>query len=149
KPAMLDLFDATAHYAIGALFDGYLKRESIYCYSARLQDAQVLSEGRKKFSIGQVEIRSRITRAQLTFNFAVLYFGDHNLTAGVRPSQANDAFQPFLEQISEDFSRGDLGECSSMIDRYFGRATYSLKSLFGDERQRIITQLVDSSLADL
>jgi hypothetical protein len=35
------------------------------------------------------------------------------------------------------------------LDHYFGSATYSLKSLFRDERRRIIAQIVDSTLADI
>jgi alpha-amylase/alpha-mannosidase (GH57 family) len=149
RPAMLDLFGAAAHYAISSLFDGYLKRESMYCYAADLHDAQVFGEGKKKLAVGRARIISRITLAQLDFNFAVLAFGDHNLTAGILPSHSADEFQQFLDTASQIFSEGDLAGCSRMIDEYFGRRTYSLKSLFRDERQRIITQLVDSSLADV
>jgi alpha-amylase/alpha-mannosidase (GH57 family) len=149
RPAMLDLFGAAAHYAISSLFDGYLKRESMYCYAAELYDAQVLAEGRRKFAVGRARIISRSTHAQLDFNFAVLSMGDHNLTAGIGPSAENDAFQPFAEGVSQHFSQGDSEGCAQMMEHYFGKRTYSLKSLFRDERQRITTQLVDSSLADV
>jgi hypothetical protein len=35
------------------------------------------------------------------------------------------------------------------LDHYFGGETYSLKSLFRDERKRIVTQIVDSTLAGI
>ena len=149
RPAMLDLFGAAAHYIISSLFDGYLKRESMYCYAADLHDGQVFAEGKKKLAIGRAGITSRITHAKLDFNFAVLYSGDHQLMAGIGPDIQDQPFQSFTEQTSTAFAQGDLTQCSSTIENYFGKRNYSLKSLFHDERQRIITQLVDSSLADI
>lgn len=149
RPAMLDLFGVAAHYAISSLFDGYLQRESMYCYAVDLQEAQVFENGRKKLSVGQAQITSHVTRAQLNFRFAVLYYGDHNLRAGIRPIRDGDEFQPFVEDVSQMFSQDDLGGCSQMIDQHFGKETYSLKSLFRDERQRILTQIVNSTLAGI
>ncbi len=149
RPAMMDLFEAAAHYVISSLFDGYLKRESMYCYAADLHDGQVFAEGTKKLAIGRAGITSRITRAQLDFNFAVLFSGDHQLIAGISPSVQDHAFPSFTEQTSAAFSQGEMTRCSGLIEHYFGKRTYSLKSLFHDERQRIVTQLVDASLADI
>ena len=149
RPAMLDMLGAAAHYVIGSLFDGFLQRESMYCYLAGVQDAQVFTEGRKKLAIGQAEITSRVTRAQLSFNFAVLYRGDHQLIAGIGPAVQDGEFQFFAEGANAAFSRGDLGACSDQIKQYFGERTYSLKSLWHDERQRIIARLVDGSLTDI
>jgi alpha-amylase/alpha-mannosidase (GH57 family) len=149
RPAMLDLFGAAAHYIISSLFDGYLKRESMYCYSADLHDGQVFAEGKKKLAVGRAGITSRITRAQLDFCFAVLYCGDHQLVAGISPGTEDAAFPAFSEQVTSAFSQGDVARCSSLIEYYFGKRTYSLKSLFHDERVRIVSRLVDESLADI
>ena len=149
RPAMLDLFGAAAQYIISSLFDGYLKRESMYCYSADLHEGQVLVEGKNKLAIGRAGITSRITHAQLDFNFAVVYCGDHQLVAGITPAAKDATFLPFAEQLTSAFSHSDLSRCSDLIEHYFGRRTYSLKSLFHDERVRIISRLVDESLADI
>ncbi|HEY6184677.1 MAG TPA: DUF3536 domain-containing protein [Terriglobales bacterium] len=149
RPAMLDLFGAAAHYIISSLFDGYIKRESMYCYSAFLRDGQVFAEGKKKLAIGQAEIISVITHGKLDFNFAVLYCGDHHLIAGISADIEHSDFATFTEQASALFAQDDLERCSSLTQHYFGKQTYSLKSLFHDERQRIITQLVETSLADI
>jgi alpha-amylase/alpha-mannosidase (GH57 family) len=149
RPAMLDLFGAAAHYVISSLFDGYLKRESMYCYAADLYDGQVFTEGKAKLAIGRARITSRITRVQLNFNFAVLYPGDHQLIAGISPTSQGDEFQSFIDYVTNIFSQGDLALCSSTIEHYFGNKTYSLKCLFRDEQQRIIRQLVEASLTDI
>jgi hypothetical protein len=121
----------------------------MYCYSAFLRDGQVFAEGKKKLAIGQAEIISVITHGKLDFNFAVLYCGDHHLIAGISADIEHSDFATFTEQASALFAQDDLERCSSLTQHYFGKQTYSLKSLFHDERQRIITQLVETSLADI
>jgi hypothetical protein len=46
-------------------------------------------------------------------------------------------------------SEHQLAMGAGLFDQYFGREVYYLKSLFHDERQRIITQIVDSTLSDM
>ena len=149
RPAMLDLLGVAAHYAISSLFDGYHRRDSVYCYRAQLQEVQIFENGRTRLAIGRARITSRITHARLKFIFAVLYFGDHTLRAGIRPCHGEDGFHSFLDQAGSVFSHSELNRCLHIMDEYFGSATYSLKSLFRDERQRIIGQIVDSTLTDM
>jgi alpha-amylase/alpha-mannosidase (GH57 family) len=111
RPAMLDLFGVAAHYAISSLFDGYRRSDSVYSYDAELQDVKVLEKEKTKLAIGRASITSRITRAPLKFSFAALYFGDHNLSAGIRPCEAQDGFEDLLAQAHEAFSNADLSEC--------------------------------------
>jgi alpha-amylase/alpha-mannosidase (GH57 family) len=149
RPAMLDLCGVAAHYAISSLFDGYGDSNSMYCYHAHLHEVQRFAKGRTKLAIGRARITSRTTRGQLEFNFAVLSLGDHRLVAGIHPCGGSDGFRTFVEQASAAFSSGELARCSLLIDQQFRGATYSLKSLFRDERQRIVKQIVGATLADI
>ena len=58
-------------------------------------------------------------------------------------------FDYLLSRRTAAFSAGDLARCSLLIDEQFRGATYSLKSLFRDERQRIVKRIVNSTLADI
>ena len=147
RPAMLDLPGVAAHYAISSFFDGYQRSGSVYSYQALLRDVSTFKNGDIRLAAGVVEIRSIITHAQLDFNFAVLHSGGHNLRAGV--CEAHDEFPEFVKQARQSLCDSGARECLRTLDHYFGAATYSLKSLFRDERQRIITQIVDSTLADI
>ncbi len=149
RPAMLDLFGVAAHYVISSLFDGYDKWDSVYCYGADLQEVQVLKNGNTKLAIGRARITARVTRAELHFSFAALYCGDQKLSAGIRPCHAEDGFDWTSEQAILAFSDSDLAACWSIINDYFRGATYSLKSLCRDERKRIISQIVNSTLVDI
>jgi alpha-amylase/alpha-mannosidase (GH57 family) len=149
RPSMLDLVGVAAHYVISSFFDGYHGRSSVYCYDARLQDARSFERGGAKLAIGHAVIVSRITCAELKFAFAALHFGDHQLTAGIRPWDLANGALPFLEPISQCFSDGDLDQCGRFISQFFRGSMYSLKSLFRDERQRIVSQIVNSTLTDI
>lgn len=149
RPAMLDLVGVAAHYVMSSFFDGYHRRSSVYCYDAALQEVHSFEHAERKLSFGHATIISRITRAELSFAFAALHFGDHQLTAGIRPWDFSKGALPFLGPIHQAFLDGQFPECSRLIAQCFRGSVYSLKSLFRDERQRIVSRIVSSTLGDI
>lgn len=107
----------------------------------------ILESNGANLAAGLVEIRSRVTHAQLAFNFAVLYAGGHNLRAGV--CEAHEKFHSFIDEVRLFLSKSGVSSGSSALDNYFGEKTYTLKSLFRDKRKRIVTQIVDNTLTDI
>jgi len=148
KPTMLDLVGVGAHYAISSIFGGYHGHDSVFCYRVALQKSEVLESGKTKFAAGVACLTSETTDTSLRVGFGVLHFGDHNLSAGVRPLGDEEWFNEFVDQACKAFSGADLPVCLRLIDRYFYGSTYSLKSLFQDERRKIINQIVASTLSD-
>jgi alpha-amylase/alpha-mannosidase (GH57 family) len=148
KPTMLDLVGVGAHYAISSMFGGYHGHDSMFCYRVVLERLQVLESGKTKFAAGVACLTSETTDSSLRVAFGVLHFGDHNLSAGVRPLGDDSWFDEFVVRACNAFSGADLPACLRLIDRYFHGSTYSVKSLFQDERRRIINQIVDSTLSD-
>ena len=59
--------------------------------------------GDHDLALGRADISSRLTREQLTVNFGVLHFGDHNLTAGVRPCSVREDFRTLAAQATRAF----------------------------------------------
>ncbi len=149
RPAMLDMVGVAAHYSISSLFDGYHPLSWMHCYRAELHDVHLLENGKARLAVGHAQISSRVTRARIDFAFAALHFGDHNLTAGIRPCEGNNRLHYFFEPITLAFSNGDIAEGGQILTRQFGGATFTLRSLFRDERQRIVQQIVDSTLANI
>src|SRR5208337_1793480 len=134
KPVMLDLVGVGAHYAISSIFGGYHGHDSIFCYRVALERSQVLESGKTKFAAGVARLSSETTETSLTVAFGVVHFGDHNLSAGVRPLGDQRWFDGFVEQACKAFTAADLPQCLRLVDRHFSGSTYSLKSLFQDER---------------
>jgi len=147
RPAMLNLPGVAAHYAISSFFDGYHSSDSIYAYQTDLQDIRIFESERLRVAVGTARITSHVTHAQFEFNFSVLHAGGHNLRAGI--CQAHDDFAEFMEAARGCVSRSDFKGCSRMFDQYFGDDIYSLKSLFRDQRHRIVSEIVNSTLEDI
>src|SRR5579884_88765 len=144
---MRDLHGVAAHYAISSFFDGYRQSDSIYSYEARLREVEIVEHGKAKLAAGSVQITSHITHAKLDFDFAVLYAGGHNLRAGVR--EAHTGFPQRAEDLGRRLAHSGFRSCVGALEHYFGAGTYSLKSLFRDPRQRIVSQIVNATLADV
>ena len=82
-------------------------------------------------------IASAITGHRQSFSFAVLHFGDQNITAAVKPYNEGDAaeFDEFAKQAAEQVQRAYFPEVIRLLDRYYGHVDYSLTSLFSDEQR--------------
>jgi alpha-amylase/alpha-mannosidase (GH57 family) len=149
KPAMVDLPKVGAHYAISSLFETYGEQSRIYCYTVERKDAQNLAAGKVKLTLGQAQITSDITRESVDLSYGVLYFGEHNVNAGVRVYRGEEAYREMVQEISEAFDRADLAEVLRLLDNHFEGATYSLKQLFRDKQRRVLETILDSTLAEI
>jgi hypothetical protein len=142
KPAQVDLLDVAAHYAIASVFqragDDDLARAYVLI---PIEDIR-LDSGRARLALGATRVRSRITRAQREVFYGVLHFGDHNIMAGVRAYPGDTDFRAIVREIREPFEGADLPSVVRLLDKYFAGANYTLKSLFRDERQKVVSKLL-------
>jgi hypothetical protein len=117
----------------------------------RRQSYDIYTSGRGRLALGRAHIASAITGQQQTFSFAVLHFGDQNITAAVKAYRAADAadFEAFAGQAAEHVQRALFPEVIRLIDRYYGHVDYSLTSLFTDEQRRIVQLILNSTLWDI
>lgn len=148
KPAMVDLEKVGAHYAISSLFEPYAEEARIYPYRVKRQDYHLLEAGKARLAVGRAQLTSEITRESARLSFGVLHFGDHNLNAGVREFKGEEAYQTLVQEAAEPFERGDFPQIIRLMDRHFGEANYSLKSLFRDQQRKIVNLILESTLAE-
>ncbi len=147
----LGLEQVAAHYAISSVFSAFAEETELFCYRVRRLSYDIFTSGRGRMALGRVHIASAITGQQQTFSFAVLHFGDQNITAAVKVYQLEDAreFEAFSAQASEQVQKAYFPEVIRLIDRYYGRVDYSLTSLFTDEQRRIVQLILNSTLWDI
>jgi alpha-amylase/alpha-mannosidase (GH57 family) len=148
KPAMVDLTKVATHYAVSSLFEKYEPPTRIYCYGVDVEDYQSLEAGKTKLAVGWARVSSEITRESASLSFGVLHFGDHNLNAGVRDYQGEEAYQAMLQEVTQTFQKADFPEVIRLLDKHFGTSTYSLKSLFRDEQRRVLGYVLESVLSE-
>ena len=147
----LHLEQVAAHYAISSVFSSFAEETDLFCFHVRRISYDISTSGRGRLAVGRAHIASAITGHNQSFSFAVLHFGDQNITAAVKPYDEvdADAFEAFAKKAAEEVQRADFPEVIRLIDQYYGRVDYSLTSLFTDEQRRIVKLILNSTLWDI
>ncbi len=147
----LRLEQVAAHYAISSIFSTYPDDTDLFCFRIHRISFDIHTSGRARLALGRAHVASAITGVQQSFCFAVLHFGDQNISAAVKAYSEDDAasFEAFAARAAGCIERADFPEAIRQIDRYFGRVDYSLTSLFSDEQRRIMNLILNSTLWDI
>ena len=147
----LGLEQVAAHFAISSVFSAFAEETELFCYRVRRISYEVFTSGRGRLALGRAHITSAITGHAQTFSFAVLHFGDQNITAAVKRYEESDEaeFNEFATQAAEQVQRADFPDVIRLIDRFYGHVDYSLTSLFTDEQRRIVQLILNSTLWDI
>ncbi len=147
----LGLEQVVAHYAISSVFSSFAEETELFCYNVRRISYETFTSGRGRLAIGRVHIASSITGQQKTFSFAVLHFGDQNITAAVKACDTAEIenFAAFAGQAADQVLRADFPKVIRLIDSYYGHVDYSLTSLFTDEQRRIVKLILNSTLRNI
>ena len=151
RPMQVDLEQVVAHYAISSIFSSYADETELFSYTVHRLEHEVASTGRVRMVIGQARIVSNITEAADTMEFAVLHFGDQNITAAVKrwdPAQSEEHHE-FAAAAKAAIVRADFPAVVRIFDRHFGARTYSIQSLFHDEQKRILDILLQGTTAEV
>ena len=149
KPAMVDLIKVTAHFAISSIFEQYNGQAEIYCYHVDIENHQTSDCGKAKLAAGRAKITSSITRESDTLSFGVLHLGDHNVNAGVREYQGEEAYQTMVAETTQTCATADFPEVIRLLDKHFGTSTYSIKNLFLDEQRKVLDSIMESTLSEI
>lgn len=148
-PAVITPERVVGHYAVSSLFESYGDKTRIYCYTVDRQEYGIETEGRVRLAVGRGLMRSDITTEEKSLAFAVLHLGDHNITGGVREFRDEAKFHEMREKLNETFIKADTAEVIRILDDQFKQSTFSLKSLFKDERRRIIDIILSETVTSL
>jgi alpha-amylase/alpha-mannosidase (GH57 family) len=151
----VNLEQVAAHYAISSVFTTYGTRTRLFCYTIRRLQHRVVTSGRGRLLIGRAAIRSNLTEERETIAFAVLHFGDQNITAAVKPygddpkPEIVAAHEAFVKEARAAVVRADFPAVIRAFDQYFPGSAYSIRSLFRDEQRRIVDLILASTLSEV
>jgi hypothetical protein len=148
RPAMLDMKDVGAHYALSSMFQNIGERSSIYAYSATREDYRSFQVGGSRLVIGRATVTSEVTRISSSLCFGVLHLGDHNIACGTGEYQGAQKYETLAKEISTAFAGADFPKTILLLGNYFGTSTYSLSSLFADERRKVLNIIMGPTLRE-
>ncbi|HZD33489.1 MAG TPA: DUF3536 domain-containing protein, partial [Candidatus Angelobacter sp.] len=149
KPAQVDLLAVAAHYAIASMFELEGDSDLTRSYELLPIDDVWLESGRASLALGATRVRSRVTRRQREVFFGVLHFGDHNIMAGVRDYPGEADYAAIVRQVRESFLKAELPSVVRLLDRHFNGANFTVNSLFRDERQKVVSKLLGSTMDEV
>ena len=147
----LGLERVAAHYAISSIFSSFAEETDLFCFRVWRDSYAVYTSGRGRLALGRARIVSSVTGNQGSFSFAVLHFGDQNITAAVKAYAPEDApqFETFAREAASCVQSADFPEVIRRLDRFYGHMDYSLTSLFTDEQRRIVQLILNATLSDI
>jgi alpha-amylase/alpha-mannosidase (GH57 family) len=147
----LDLEQVAAHYAISSIFSSFAEETDLFCFRVWRNSFEIHTSGQGRLALGRAKIVGAITGKQGEFSFAVLHFGDQNITAAVKGYQPEDAtaFEAFAKEAAGQVQRADFPAVIRLLDRFYGHMDYSLTSLFTDEQRRIVQLILSSTLSEI
>lgn len=148
KPAIVDLSRVGAHYAVSSLFEDYAETSTIYCYEIQREDLRIFEAGRTRTAVGRATVTSLITRRSVTLSFGVLYMGELSLSGGVRPFRGSHEYDQLVADLADPLAHQDFAAVVRLLDKHFGVLTFSMKSLFLDEQQKIADRIWASTIRE-
>jgi alpha-amylase/alpha-mannosidase (GH57 family) len=149
RPAVADLAQVAAHFAISSLTWPYGQRERIGAYEVERDDYELREAGRAKLAYGRLTVSSAVTRNRSQIEFGVLHFGDHNVVCGVREQGTDEAYGTLVHALERHFETADFPEVIRTIDDQLGGNRYSMRTLFRDEQRRILGTVLEDTLDEI
>jgi hypothetical protein len=83
--------------------------------------------------------------------FAVVHFGDQNITAVVKSYDSSqlEQYTDFVQMARSAVIGADFPALIRLFDRIFNAITYSVQSLFKDEQRRILKLILNSTISEV
>jgi alpha-amylase/alpha-mannosidase (GH57 family) len=148
-PAQVSLDQVAAHYAITSLFTSYPRDERVYCYTVHQLDYQLQRLGNLTLAVGQIQLTSEITWESGHLIFAVLHLGGWDFHCCIRPFSGRRNYSQMKDSLFDALRQASAAQTILAMNRNFGDQSYSLQSLFAEERHRIMRLLSHETLTRL
>lgn len=140
-PKRVDLLAVAAHHAVSSLFEGTPHGGRIYSYRVGLEQHDQKKAGDATLAVGRSRVSSEITRESEIVTYALLHFGSHSLSGGIRRYIGENEYEALAGQMLRSFESGDLTGVIRLLAE-FPEYSFSLKSLFADRQREILFNLL-------
>jgi alpha-amylase/alpha-mannosidase (GH57 family) len=146
RPAVVEWRRVIAHYAIFGLFDEYPDEACVYAWRVqRLDESHEAYDG-TALRIGHVRVTSEITGDTREAVYAVLHFGGHDFSCGIRTWDDTAAYEQLKNDLRSRYAKHSLADMVRGLDEYFPRDTFSLPHLFLEERRHVLSLAIRAVL---
>ncbi len=146
RSAAADLRRVVAHYAIAGLFEEQPDDAPIYAWQVARQDEARESYDSTTLRIGRVRVTSQATGDTRDAMYALLHFGGHDFSCGVRGGEDARTYEVMKIDLLARYEQHSLTDMVRGLDAYFPGQLCSLTDLFIDERRRVLASVTAAVL---
>jgi len=146
RPAVVDLRRVVAHYAVSGLFDEQPDDARVYAWRVQRLDDTRESYAGTTLRLGRVRVSSEVTGETRDLMYAVLHFGGHDFSCGIRSDEGGEAYESMKADLLRRYAQRSMADMVRGLDEYFPRDLFGLPHLFLEERRRVLTRVIQAVL---
>jgi hypothetical protein len=146
RPAVVDLRRVVAHYAISGLFDEHPEDARVYAWRVQRLDDTRESYAGTTLRVGRVRVGSDVTGETRHLMYAVLHFGGHDFSCGIRGDEGPEAYESMKADLLRRYAQHSMADMVRGLDEYFPRELFGLPHLFLEERRRVVSRVIQTVL---
>jgi alpha-amylase/alpha-mannosidase (GH57 family) len=147
RPAVVDVRRVVAHYAITGLFEEQPDDARVYAWRVRRLDEARDAYNDTTLRLGHVGVASEITGETREAMYAVLHFGGHDFSCGIRGYEDPESYEVTKADLLRRYAQHSMADMVRGLDEYFPRDLFSLTHLFIEERRRVLANVIQAVLA--
>jgi alpha-amylase/alpha-mannosidase (GH57 family) len=146
RPAAGDLRRAVAHYGMSSVLDRYPETTDLYAYRiTRLDEASEAYQG-TSLRVGHVRATASITTETRELIYAVIHFGGHDFSCGVRAWEDAGTYDAMTADLLARYAEHSMADMVRGFDKYFPGDAYGLPDLFLEGRRRLVADVTRAAL---
>jgi hypothetical protein len=138
KPAIVDLRRVVAHYAITGLFEEYPDEAPVYAWRVQRLDDAGDNYDSSRLRVGRVRVASAITGESRNLQYAVLHFGGHDFSCGIRTYEDSAAYDATKADLLLRYTQRSMADMVRGLDEHFPEGLFSLTHLFVEQRRHVL-----------
>jgi hypothetical protein len=118
----------------------------VYAYRVQRLDELRDSSASTALRIGHVRVTWDVTGETKEHMYAVLHFGGHDFSCGVRTWEDRGTYEEMRGQLGSRYARYSMADMVRAMDDWFPGASFALPHLFLEERRRVLANVTRALL---
>ncbi len=146
KPASVSVKQIAALWAISSTHTEFEDTSSLYCYNVKKHFCKCMSKGTTGFTVGRLEIESKITLEKFDFLFASLQFSEGDFHCAIKKYDESENIIDISKKLFDTYLNYPITEIIRSLDNIFGNEYYTLKDILVEDRSKIISTSLKEKL---
>lgn len=146
KPSIVTIKQIASLWAILSIYKDFDDEEDLYCYKIKKHSYKQVQKGTSKFTIGHIEVQSKITLQKSNVMFALVQYSGGDFHCAIKEFSNEEEYVNIQKELFRVFMLHPLTEIIRALDEYFGQEYYTLKDIFIEERKKILQIMLQGKM---